>query len=89
MVELGHGHPRQRRLRRLVRSHLGIGSQPGEGRQLAVGQCSEQVDDSGAIRGIIGERLARSRRPLGTSSLALGYIGQGILLFQVVHERKQ
>jgi hypothetical protein len=88
-MELGHRDARQSGLRRLVRSHLGVRSQPREGGQLPVGKCSEQVDDCGAIGGVVGKRIVCDREGLGVDSLASGACGEGLLLIYVIHDGSQ
>jgi len=97
VLELGHSHPRQSGLRRLVGSHLGIGSQPGERRQLTVCQCPEKVDDRCAVGRVFGERIASGGSALDLrglarwrlSGLTRTSIGEGFRLWKVVHEREQ
>ena len=90
VMELAYGYTRQSGLGWLVRSHAGVGRQPREGRQLAVGQGPEKVDDRSAVAGISEQRIALcGNRVLNLTSFALGTIGERCRLLKVVHERKQ
>ena len=68
---------------------VSINGQPREGRQLAVGQGSQKVDNRCAIGGVIAKRIARRRGGLVRSSFVLGPVGVGFLLLLGVHERIQ
>ncbi len=51
--ELGHGHAGQLGLVADPRGQRRVCGQPDEGRQLAVGQDAEQVDDGRAVRRVV------------------------------------